>query len=349
MRVLFCLLITAFCLESQQPAPAAAKPAASQPAATLPQQPPIFTGGTNEVIVPVTVTDEKGKFVSDLVQADFQILDQGKIQNIQYFSRERAQPVVVGFLLDLSNNSRTHWKNYQDAAMELVHTLLPDDRKYSGYLVGYNSEAELMVNTTNDSEKIEDKIRKLKPGGGSALYDAIYLACTKRSLVHGEPVDPRRVVVVIGDGNDNSSAKTLEQIIELAQRNLVTVYGISTSAYGFEASGDAALVKLAKETGGRVEYPLVNPYQDVAGYLSTPSDDGNYALSVGSGGYASAIASSIFRSVANIAGEVTTQYILRYVPDVPADSVRQYRQIEVKVNLANVTVRARKGYYPFTP
>jgi Ca-activated chloride channel family protein len=349
MRVLFCLLITAFFLESQQPAPAAAKPAASQPAATLPQQPPIFTGGTNEVIVPVTVTDEKGKFVSDLVQADFQILDQGKIQNIQYFSRERAQPVVVGFLLDLSNNSRTHWKNYQDAAMEMVHTLLPDDKKYSGYLIGYNSEAELMVNTTNDSEKIEEKIRKLKPGGGSALYDAIYLACTKRSLVHGEPVDPRRVVVVIGDGNDNSSGKTLEQIIELAQRNLVTVYGISTSAYGFEASGDAALVKLAKETGGRVEYPLVNPYQDVSGYLSTPSDDGNYALSVGSGGYASAIASSIFRSVANIAGEVTTQYILRYVPDVPADSVRQYRQIEVKVNLANVTVRARKGYYPFTP
>lgn len=345
MRVFFCLILTAFCLESQQ----APQPAAAGPAATLPVQVPIFKGGTQEVIVPVTVTDEKGKFVSDLVQADFQILDQGKVQNIQYFSRERAQPVVVGILLDLSNNSRTHWKNYQDAAMELVHTLLPDDKKYSGYLVGYSSEAELMINTTSDSEKIEDKIRKLKPGGGSALYDAIYLACTKRSLVVGEPVDPRRVVVVIGDGNDNSSSKTLDQIIELAQRNLVTVYGISTAAYGFEATGDAALVRLAKETGGRVEYPLVNPYTDIAGYLSTPSDDGNYALSVGSGGYTSAIASSIFRSVANIAGEVTTQYILRYIPEVPADSVKQYRQIEVKVNLANVTVRARKGYYPFTP
>jgi hypothetical protein len=135
----------------------------------------------------------------------------------------------------------------------------------------------------------------------------------------------------------------------LAQRNLVTVYGISTSAYGFEATGDPALVRLAKETGGRVEYPLVNPYTDVSGYLSTPSDDGNYAYAVGSGGYTSAIASSIFRSVEHIAGEVTTQYILRYIPDVPADSVKQYRSIEVKVGLANVTVRARKGYYPFTP
>src|SRR5580698_1530189 len=334
MRVLVCFLVGALCLESQQkPAqpPAASPPAAAtDPAA----QKSTFAIGVQEVIVPVTVTDEKGKFVSDLVQSDFQIFDQGKLQNIQYFSRERAQPVVVGILMDLSNNSRTHWKNYQDAAMELANTLLPGDKRYSGYLIGYGSEAELMVNTTQDGEKIMDRIRKLKPGGGSALYDAIYTACTKRSLVQGEPVDPRRVVVVIGDGNDNSSSKTLDQIIELAQRNLVTVYGISTSAYGFEATGDAALVRLAKETGGRVEYPLVNPYTDVSGYLSTPSVDGNYAYTVGSGGYTGAVASSIFRSVEHIAGEVTTQYILRYIPDVPADSVKQYRQIEVKVALA---------------
>jgi len=340
MRVFVCLLISAFCLESQQ------VPQSSSDAATLPVQNPIKVD-VQEVIVPVTVTDEKGKFVSNLVQSDFQIFDQGKLQNIQYFSRERAQPVVVGILVDLSNNSRTHWKNYQDAAAELATTLVPGDKKYAGYLIGYGSEAELAVDTTNDGEKIMDKVRTMKPGGGSALYDAIYQACTRRSLIQGEPVDPRRVVVVVGDGNDNSSSKTLDEIIELAQRNLVTVYGISTSAYGFDAPGDAALQRLAEETGGRVEYPLVNPYKDVSGYLSTPSDDGNYAYAVGSGGYTSAIASSLFRSVAAIAGEVTTQYILRYVPDVPADSVKQYRKIEVKVALANVKVRARKGYYPF--
>ncbi len=341
MRVFVCLFITAFCIQAQQPA-------ATPPAAAAQSGQPIKVD-VQEVIVPVTVTDEKGKFVSDLVQSDFQILDHGKVQNIQYFTRERAQPVVVGFLIDLSNNSRTHWKNYQEAAIELVSTLLPGDKKYAGYLVGYSSEAEVMVNTTNDGEKIMDKIRKIKPGGGSSLYDAIYLACTKRSLVAGEPIDPRRVVVVIGDGNDNSSKETLDQIIELAQRNLITVYGISTSAYGFDAMGDSALVRLAKETGGRVEYPLVNPYTDVSGYLGVPSDEGNYALTVGTGGYASAIATSINRAISNIAGEITTQYILRYVPDIPADSTRQYRNIEVKVSLANVTVRARKGYYPFTP
>src|ERR1700678_4000957 len=152
MRVFVCLLITAFCLESQQSTaqpPVAVKPAAE---ATLPPQTSIKVD-VQEVIVPVTVTDEKGKFVSDLTQADFQIFDQGKIQNIQYFSRERAQPVVVGILVDLSNNSRTHWKNYQDAAMELATTLVPGDKRYSGYLIGYSNDAELMVNTTNDGEK----------------------------------------------------------------------------------------------------------------------------------------------------------------------------------------------------
>jgi VWFA-related protein len=168
MRVLLCILAGALCLQSQQKPPAAAqKPAAD---ATLPtQQPPTFVTGVQEVIVPVTVTDEKGKFVSDLVQSDFQILDQGKPQNIQYFSRERAQPVVVGILMDLSNNSRTHWKQYQEAAMTLANTMLPGDKRYSGYLIAYGSEAELMVNTTQDGEKIMEKIRKLKPGGGSAL------------------------------------------------------------------------------------------------------------------------------------------------------------------------------------
>src|SRR5437762_4954285 len=104
----------------------------------------------NEVIVPVTITDEKGKFVTNLEQKDFQVFDQGKEQSLRYFSAERSQPVVVGFLVDLSNASKSQWKSYQDAAVDLVLTLLPGEKKYSGYLIGYSNEAELMVNTTTD-------------------------------------------------------------------------------------------------------------------------------------------------------------------------------------------------------
>jgi len=226
---------------------------------------------------------------------------------------------------------------------------LPDNEKrFSGYLITYGNDAELAVNTTQDSNKIVEKIRKLKPGGGAALYDAIYTACTSRSLVKGEPIEPRRVIVVIGDGHDNASKKTLNEVVEIAQRNLVTIYGVSTVAFGFNSEGEKNLTRLTEETGGRVEYPLQGLYKDVSGYLSTPSDEGNYALKVGTGGYASEIAKGMFRAVANTAGEVTTQYILRYSPD-NADQPKVFRNIKVEVNLPNVTVRARKGYYPFAP
>ncbi len=301
----------------------------------------------NEVIVPVTVTDEKGRFVSDLDKKDFQVYEENKLQNIQYFTRERSQPVVIGFLLDLSTASRIHWKNYQNAASELVQTLLTGDKKYSGYLIDYAQDAEVAVNTTNDPEPIVDKIRTLKPGGGAALYDAIYLACTSRKLVQGEPIEPRRIIIIIGDGHDNASKHSLNQVIELAQRNLVTVYCISTAAFGFANETDDTLVRLAQETGGRVVYPLGDVYKDTDGYLSHPSDDGNYALTVGTGAYKSAVDGRMYHAIADIAGEVTMQYIIRYISDT--DSAKAYRNVKVIVDLGNVRVRARKGYYAATP
>lgn len=317
-------------------------------AASVWAQQPTLSVSTTEVIVPVTVTDANGKFVSNLEQKDFRIFDEGKEQKISYFTRERSQPVVVGFLLDLSNTSRLHWKNYQESAIELALALLPDSPRYSGYLITYANEAELAVNTTSDSQKIVEKLRKLKPGGGAALYDAIYMACTSRSLVQGEPLEPRRVIIVIGDGHDNASKKTLNEVLEIAQRNLVTIYGVSTVAFGFNNEGEKVLTQLAEETGGRVEYPLQGLYKDVSGYLSTPSDEGNYALKVGTGGYASEIARGMFRAVSNTTGEVTTQYLLRFNPQAQ-DAGRLFRNIRVEVSLPNVKVRARRGYYPYGP
>src|SRR5579863_1676714 len=169
-------------LAAQTPAAPSQAPAEAQtPTAN---QPPPIKVQVNEVIVPITVTDDKGRFVSDLDQKDFHIFDEGKPQQIQFFTRERSQPVVVGFLVDVSNASRLHWKNYQDAAIELVQNLVPGDNpKFSGYLIAYSNDAELVVNTTIDPEPMVQKLEKLKPSGGSALYDAIYMACTSRKLV----------------------------------------------------------------------------------------------------------------------------------------------------------------------
>jgi Ca-activated chloride channel family protein len=323
---------------------------AQSPIAPQPPGPPIRVQ-VNEVIVPITVTDDRGRFVSNLDKDDFRIQDEGRDQKIQFFSRDRNQPVVVGFLLDMSNATRIHWKNFQDAAIEMALNMLPGDKKYSGYLIAYGNEAELLVNTTSDAEPVVEKMRKLKPGGGAALYDAIYKACSTRALVKGEPYEPRRILIIVGDGHDTASKKTLEEVLEIAQRQLVTIYAMSTVAYGFNSEGEANLTRLAEETGGRVEYPLNKLYKDVSGYLSTPSDEGNYAYKVGTGGYASEVASGIFRAVAAIAGEVTTQYIIRYIPDVGEKSnAKVFRNIKVSVpSLSTVRVRARKGYYPANP
>jgi VWFA-related protein len=332
--------MAALCAAAQAPAP---KP---EPEAEAPS----FTIQRNEVIVPVTVTDYKGRFISDLERRDFKVFEDNREQKIEYFSREHNQPVVVGVVLDLSNNSRMHWKNFQETAEQLVWALLSDDKgkKYSGFLVTFNTETELAVNTTPEPEPIVDKISKLKPGGGSALYDAIVLAISKHQVIKGEPIEPRRVLIVISDGNDNASKHTLDQVVELAQRNLVTIYVVDTSAYGFTNLSADVVARLTESTGGRVEAPLDGVYADVSGYISKPQDEGNYSLTVGSGSYSAAVASHMFDSITKIAGEISTQYILRYIPDTTT-TARAYRSIKVTVDIPDVTVRTRRGYYPFAP
>jgi len=341
-RINLVALFAATAAFAQTPAPPAQETPAGGQAA--------FTASVSEVVVPVTVTDDKGRFVRDLEEKDFLIYEEGKLQKISFFTRERNQPVVLGFLIDLSNSNRLHWDKFKEAIQDLIlATMEPEgkpDERFSAYLIGYSTEAELLVNTTNTPEPLLDKIRKIKPGGGSALYDALYMACTSRTLVKGEPIEPRRVIVIVGDGRNNAGKKGLEEVLEIAQRNLVTIYGVSTTAFGFANDGEKNLRRLAESTGGRVVYPLENIYSDVAGYLSKPSDEGNYAIKVGTGGYAAAIMKGIVQAIEATAGEINTQYILRYVPS-ESDVNRAFRRISVVVNIPNAKVRAREGYYPY--
>jgi Ca-activated chloride channel homolog len=352
--VLFCgllLSIPAVPQQTQQKGQAQSPPA-GQPAPPPQRQRPTFTITPTEVILPVTVSDNRGKFVSNLEQKDFRIQDEGRNQTISYFYHDTPgtrQNTVIGFLVDMSSASRNHWDKFRDATKEMIWGLLPNDPNYTGYLISYRETAELLVNTSYDPDKLTDEVDRMKPGGGAALYNAIYKACTDRKLVPGEPYQPRRVIVIVGDGHDTASDYTLDQVIELAQRNQVTVYGVSTVVFGSASDDSANLERLAKETGGHVEYPLNNPYTETSGYLSNPSDAGNYALSVGTGAYTSAISSAINKSVQALQGEITTQYILRYRPDIdPATAYRDKRHIKVDIPTlpaGSVKVQAREYYY----
>jgi hypothetical protein len=161
-------------------------------------------------------------------------------------------------------------------------------------------------------------------------------------------VEPRRVVVIVGDGHDNASKHTLDEVIELAQRSQLTIYAISTDAYGLTSPYRKNLVRLAEETGGRVETPLENTYDNTQGFLSRPSDEGAFEFKVGTGGYTNKIMGSLLKSITAIAGEITTQYILRYQPNTPGDESLKH-EIKVVVGIADTTVRARSFYYVQNP
>src|SRR5262245_60500128 len=118
-------LLSGSAQEANKPAGQPAQPAA-------PQQPgvPKFSSTVEEVIVPVTVTDDRGKYVSNLEAKDFRILDEGRPQLLKSFNHNQKQPIVVGFLVDMSNNTKIHWKTFQEAIESLVFELLPGDKRY---------------------------------------------------------------------------------------------------------------------------------------------------------------------------------------------------------------------------
>src|SRR5689334_7073692 len=210
----------------------------------------------NVVNVAVTVTDAQDRFVTDLDKNDFSVWEDGKQVELRYFSRDPKQPLVVGFLLDISNTARLYFKTYQEAITDLAYVLLPGNNKNKGFLGSYATQPDFLVKPTNDGQLISEKIMKLKPGGGSAMLDAIYTACTKYYTVTGQPGEPKRVLIVVGDGHDNNSKVSLAQVLEAAQRSQVVVYAVSTVGYGFTNEEEKNLVQLAEETGGRVERPL---------------------------------------------------------------------------------------------
>lgn len=326
-----------------QTASSGAPPAPAAPKDT-PQQGNIQVQ-VNVVNVPVTVTDAQDRFITDLTKDDFKVWEDGKPVELRYFSADPKAAVMVGFILDLSNTARLYFKSYQDAISDLAYVLLPGDNQNQGFLAVYATEPDFLVKPTHDGQDIADKMRKLKPGGGSAMLDCIYKAC--QYFPSALRPEPKRVLIVVGDGHDNNSKASLDQVLEVAQRAQIVVYAVSTVGYGFNNPAEENLVRLAEETGGRIERPFQKIHDKVSGYLSTPSDEGNYAYKVGTGQYAAELAGKLYKAIVDLTGDITHQYILGYNPPSPF-SDRRFRSIKVAVNLKNADIKlhARKGYFP---
>jgi len=269
--------------------------------------------GTNEVNVVFTVTDKHGKRVTDLKQNDFHFVDDSKpATEIRSFHAETNLPLQVGLLIDASSSVRDRFKFEQESAIEFLNQTVR--RRYDlAFVVGFDATPEVTQNFTDDAEKLGQAVRALRPGGGTAMYDALYYACREKLLKQPQSGPTRRAIVLLSDGEDNQSHVTREEAIEMAQRAEAIVYAISTNVSGTKGAGDKVLERIADATGGRAFFPF--QIRDVA------------------------------NAFAEIQDELRSQYAVSYKPaDFKADG--HYRTIEIVASdRKSFRVRARRGYY----
>jgi VWFA-related protein len=266
----------------------------------------------NRVNMLFTVTDKKGKFITDLTKDDFQVVENKRPQTIQEFTAESDLPLRIAILIDTSNSIRDRFRFEQQAAVDFITSVIRP-RQDKAMIVSFDSSAELVSDLSDDPEKLAAAVRSLRPGGGTALYDALYFACRDK-LQQDQPRHKfRRAVIIVSDGDDNQSRVSRDQALEMAQKADAVIYCISTNISRIQADGDKVVKYLALETGGQAFFPFK--------------------------------AEDLAQSFENIANELRHQYNVFYRPD-PLKTDGLYHTVDLKVKgRKDLIVRARKGYY----
>src|SRR5438874_6848988 len=184
------------------------KPAVQQPA-KQPVQQPLQADEPTRIQVDVTrvsmlytVTDRKGRFVTNLTKDDFEVFEGKKGQSIMEFNAESDLPLRLAILIDTSNSIRDRFKFEQEASIEFINNVVHSNQDRA-MVVSFDNSTELVSDLIGDTETLATAIRRLRPGGGTAMYDAIYFACRDK-LSQDQPKNTfRRAIVLVSDGDDN--------------------------------------------------------------------------------------------------------------------------------------------------
>jgi hypothetical protein len=312
------------------------------------EQLPVFPVAPTEVNVPFSVLDQNDKMVTDLKKENFTVYEDNQQVEISYFTSLTKVPLRVALLIDTSNSVRLYFKQQQEAAVDFIHNITESNSKNRMFLMSFDFTKEFLTDFSYDADMLSQKVHKLKPGGGTALHDAIVLACRERLGKQLEVGGLNRVAVLITDGEDDTSKYSLDEAIAAALQAKVSIYSIATVPYGYTGEGEAALEKLALATGGKVVYPWKKPPSaDYAtGYLSRTQIDGqNSVYGLGTGQYSSESAENLALALSLIQRELQMQYSLRYIPPNPSLDGK-FRKIRLELNVPGLKLRARPGYYP---
>ena len=300
-------------------------------AAALIAQDDVIKVDVNLVNVLCTVRGKNNGLIGNLEKGDFHLLEDGKEQEIKYFTRETDLPLTIGLLVDVSGSQERLIDTERRAASAFFRSVLrPKDL---AFLISFGKDSELLQDSTSSPKLLEDGLKELRlnvpigglhPGpvptqqnqAGTVLWDAVYLAANERLRSEAG----RKVIVVITDGVDTGSKKTREQAIheaQLADTVVYSIYYVDAGAYGYGAfgfggSGEGELKKMSDETGGRVlKVDRKNSLDD------------------------------IFREIQD---EMRSQYAIAYTPTNPKKD-GSYRKLDFRMSNKDYKVQARKGYY----
>ena len=276
---------------------------------------PTIVVQVNEVNLIFTVTDKKGRFITGLRREDFGLLDDGRPpEAVLRFSQQTNLPLRVGIMLDTSSSIRQRFQFEQDSAIEFLLQIL--HRNDRAFVEGFDVETDVAQGFTNNVDLLNQGIRKLRPGGGTAMFDALYKTCRDQMQTLNEQGAVRRALILVSDGDDNYSRAEESDAIKECQRADTIVYTISTNVSPSKDHGDEVLRQISDATGGQAFYPV--RIEDVA---------------VG------------FR---NIEEELRSQYQLVYRPaDFKQDG--SFRTIYLQALNPRYHVRAQKGYFAPKP
>jgi VWFA-related protein len=284
---------------------------AQTPNAKVPEVTPNFTFRTDSRLVDLhaTVLDKQRHLVLNLPESAFKLYEDGVQQVITTFRREDV-PVSLGLIIDNSASMHNKRAKVASAALALVAASNPEDEVF---ILNFNEEASLEQDFTNNIQSLEEALKKINSRGGTAMRDALRMGV--EHLRHGGKRE-KKILLVVSDGEDNSSVETLDHVIQAAQQNDVIIYGVGllSDDEPLEAErAKRALDALTFATGGQAWYP--QELSEVEG---------------------------IAREVAH---EIRNQYILGYTPSNQAQDGK-FRKIRVTVNAAdNPIVHTRSGYY----
>jgi len=277
---------------------------------------PVFRTHTDEVNLIFTVTDKHGKFIRDLKEDQFKILDNNlPPKQITHFDAETDLPLRVGLLIDASNSIRDRFQFEQQAAIEFLQQIIRP-RSDRAFVLAFDEVWDLTQDFTGDLDQLTHGIQVIRPGGGTAMWDAVYFACRDKLMKEKDSVPVRRAMILVSDGDDNQSRVLRQEALDMAQRADVIIYTISTNLTSSSVDqGDKNLKMLAEATGGRAFFPF--KLQDLADAFH------------------------------DIQAELRSQYVIAYKPD-QFFANGQYRPVQISMaDKADkkFRVRAKKGYY----